>query len=252
MIDTSTGTALVTGASSGIGAALVRAMRARGREVVALARRADRLEALAEETGCRVVALDLRDAGAIEGAVREVAPAVLVNNAGTGHGIAGLHTASADDIATTLATNVAAPLLLTQAAVPLMRERGGGHIVNVGSIAGLYPIVSAVYGATKGAMHLFSQNLRVELRGSGIRVTEVAPGRTASEFYDAAALADETRARLTNTGITEMTSEDVADAIMYALDAPPHVNVGLIELTPTEQALGGVHLTPYERAGEAG
>ena len=246
MIDTSNGTALVTGASSGIGAALVRAMRASGRDVVALARRADRLKALAEETGCGTLALDLRDADAIRGAVREVAPAVLVNNAGTGHGIAGLDTVEADDVATTLATNVAAPVHLVRAAVPLMRERGGGHIVNIGSIAGLYPIVSALYGATKGALHLFSQNLRVELRGSGIRVTEVAPGRTASEFYDAAALDEATRARMTDTGITELTPEDVAAAVLYALDAPPHVNVGLIELTPTEQALGGAHLTPYE------
>lgn len=247
MID-SNGTALVTGASSGIGAATVRALRADGRAVVALARRADRLEALAEETGCTTLALDLRDADAIRSAVREVRPAVLVNNAGTGHGIAGLHTVGTEDVATTLATNVAAPVHLVRAAVPIMREAGGGHIVNIGSIAGLYPIVSALYGATKGAMHLFTQNLRVELRGSGIRVTEVAPGRTESEFYDAAALDEGTRGRMTNTGIQELKPEDVAAAILYALAAPPHVNVGLIEMTPTEQALGGAHLTPYEGA----
>ena len=246
MISTSSGTALVTGASSGIGAAIVRLMRERGREVVALARRAERLEALAAETGCRTATLDLRDAGAIEGLVREVAPAVLVNNAGTGHGIAGLHSTDAEGIATTLATNVAAPVHLVRAAVPIMRAAGGGHIVNIGSIAGLYPIVSALYGATKGAIHLFSQNLRVELRGSGIRVTEIAPGRTESEFYDAAALDAETRTRMTHTGITELRAQDVAAAVLYALDAPPHVNVGLIELTPTEQALGGAHLTPRE------
>ena len=244
MRDTANDIALVTGASSGIGAAIVRRLAGAGREVVAVARRADRLASLAEETGCRTEALDVTDGERAEAFVRELGPGVLVNNAGTGHGIAGLEKADAGGIRTTLLTNVEAPLLLVRAAVPAMRERGGGHIVNMGSIAGLYPIVSAVYGATKGAMHLLSQNLRVELKGTGIRVTEIAPGRTRSEFYDAGGLAEEDRARMTGTGITELTPDDVARSVLWALEAPPHVNVGLIELTPSEQALGGAHMTP--------
>ena len=244
MRDTKGDIALVTGASSGIGAAIVRRLTGAGREVVALARRADRLAALAEETGCRTEALDVTDGERAEAFVRELEPGVLVNNAGTGQGIDGLEGADAAAIRNALLLNVEAPIRLTRAAVPPMRERGGGHVVNMGSIAGLYPIVSAVYGAGKGAVHLFSQNLRVELRGTGIRVTEIAPGRTTTEFYDAAVADEAARARMTQTGITELSPDDVASAVLWAIEAPVHVNVGLIELTPTEQALGGAHLVP--------
>ena len=237
-----TDTVLVTGASSGIGAAIVRRLRADDRDVVAVARRKDRLAALADETGCRTHALDLTDGAAAEAFARDLAPHVIVNNAGSGQGIAGLAKTRPDDIALSLATNVAAPIHLIRGAMPAMAERGRGHIVNIGSIAGLYPIVSALYGAAKGAVHLLTQNLRVELKGSGVRVTEIAPGRTQSEFYDASGIPDADRSRMTDTGITELTPEDVADAVLYALGAPPHVNIGLIELTPTEQALGGAHL----------
>ena len=240
-------TALVTGASSGIGAAIVRALRASGREVIAMARRRERLDALAAETGCEARALDLRDFDAADALVREVAPTILVNNAGTGHGIAGLEKAGEDDLAVSVETNVLAPLRLTRAALPAMRERGGGHVVMLGSIAGLYPIVSAAYGASKGAVHLMSQNLRVELRGSGVRVTEIAPGRVASEFYEAGNLADEDRERMGRTQIRELMPDDVARAVLFAVDSPPHVNIGLIELTPTEQALGGIHMVPGPR-----
>ena len=235
-------TVLVTGASSGIGAAIVRRLCGDGRDVVALARRKDRLATLAEETGCRTHALDLTDGAAAEAFARDLAPHTIVNNAGSGQGIAGLSKTGPDDIALSLATNVAAPIHLIRGAMPAMAERGRGHVVNIGSIAGLYPIVSALYGAAKGAVHLMTQNLRVELKGSGVRVTEIAPGRTQSEFYDASGIPDEDRSRMTDTGITELTPEDVADAVLYALKAPPHVNIGLIELTPTEQALGGAHL----------
>ena len=240
-------TVLVTGASSGIGAAIVRALRHSGRETVAVARRRDRLEDLAKETGCRVEALDLADLDRADTLVRDVAPSAIVNNAGTGHGITGLEKASEADIAASIRLNVEAPIRIVRAAVPAMRERGGGHVVNIGSIAGLYPIVSALYGATKGAVHLLSQNLRVELRGTGIRVTEIAPGRVTSEFYEASNISAEDKARATDTGIVELTPDDVARAVLFAIDSPPHVNIGLIELTPTEQALGGIHMTPGPR-----
>ena len=247
MVQPSDGIALVTGASSGIGAATVRRLRADGWPVMALARRKERLDALAEETGCDTHALDLTDGAATEAFARELAPSVVVNNAGSGQGIAGLDKTGADDIELALMTNVAAPFRLLRGALPAMRERGRGHVVNIGSIAGLYPIVSSLYGASKGAVHLMTQNLRVELKGSGVRVTEIAPGRVTSEFYDASGIPDADRARMTDTGITEMRPEDVADAILYALGAPAHVNIGLIELTPTEQALGGVQMMRAEK-----
>ena len=243
--DTRDGLALVTGASSGIGAAIVRRLREGGREVVATARRADRLEALARETGCRVEALDMRDVAKLEAFARELAPAIIVNNAGSGQGFEGLVNTTEDEIATALATNVAGPLNLARAALPAMISARRGHIVNIGSIAGLYPINNALYAATKGAVHLMSQNLRIELKGTGIRVTEIAPGRVATDFFDVAGLPDATRDKIKNTGITELTADDVASTVMFALDAPAHMNVSLIELTPTEQSPGGVHLVPH-------
>ncbi len=235
---------LVTGASSGIGAAIVRRLRAKGDDVVALARRADRLERLASETGCRVKTLDMRDFAAVEDYVRALDPEVVVNNAGSGQGFEGLVNTSADEIDASIELNVMAPLHVLRAAIPGMKARGRGHIVNMGSIAGLYPIVSALYGASKGAVHLMSQNLRIELKGTGIRMTEIAPGRVTSEFYDAGGLPPDKIEAFKRTGITELLPDDVASAVLFALDAPPHVNVGLIELTPTEQVLGGVHLAP--------
>ena len=119
-------------------------------------------------------------------------------------------------------------------------------MVNLGSVAGLYPIVSVVYGASKGAVRLMSQNLRLELRGTGVRVTEICPGRVSTEFYDAAIPDPETRDRLKTTGIRELTPDDIAEAILYAVSAPAHVNVSTIELQPVEQVFGGVQFAPVD------
>ena len=237
-------TALVTGASGGIGEAIVRALRSEGMAVTALARREDRLRALADECGCGIAVIDVRDRAALETAVAALEPDVLVNNAGTGHGIAGLSASDVDDIAVAVETNVAAPLHAIRAALPAMRRRGDGHVVNIGSIAGLHPLVSAVYGATKAAVHRMTQNLRVELAGSGVRVTEIAPGRVTSGFYGAANLAAGDAARLGDSGIVELAPADIADAVRYALSVPAHVNISLIELLPTEQAVGGTAMVP--------
>ncbi|MEO1274481.1 MAG: SDR family oxidoreductase [Pseudomonadota bacterium] len=231
---------LVTGASSGIGTAIVRRMSAAGWEVHAMARRAERLGVLAEETGCAVHAVDVRDDAAIEALVPGIGADALVNNAGLGAGIDGLVAAPAEAVAETIGTNVTAVLQLTRLALPAMIAKGGGHILNMGSVAGLYPINSAVYGASKGAVHLMSMNLRIELRGTGVRVTQINPGRVATEFYDAAVPDAGRRAALKETGIDELRPEDIAEAVHYALTAPSHVNVSLIELQPLEQSFGGV------------
>jgi NADP-dependent 3-hydroxy acid dehydrogenase YdfG len=130
--------------------------------------------------------------------------------------------------------------------LPSMIERGVGHVVNIGSVAGLYPMSSGVYGASKGAIHFLSTNLRLELAGTGIRVTEICPGRVRTEFYDAAIDDPDLRDAIKETGVTEITSEDVAAAIAYALDAPWYVNVARIELQPTEQTYGGMQVTPIQ------
>ena len=237
--------ALVTGASSGIGASVVRSLVGAGFHVHAMARRADRLEALAAETGCMPVVADVRDTAALESAVADLAPDVLVNNAGLGAGLTGLVRASAEDVATTIETNVTALLQLTRMILPGMIARGTGHVVNLGSVAGLYPINSAVYGGSKGAVHLISQNLRLELRGTGVRVTEINPGRVTTEFFDVA-VPEPVEGIDKAPPIQALTADDIAAAILYAVQAPAHVNVSMVEIQPTEQAFGGGGFDPID------
>ncbi len=239
------GTALVTGASSGIGAAVVRALTKAGYRVHAVARRADRLETLAVETDCLPLVADVRDTAALERMVPDLCPDILINNAGLGAGLTGLARASGEDVARTIDTNVTALLQLCRVVIPGMTERGRGHIVNLGSVAGLYPINSAVYGGSKGAVHLISQNLRLELRGSGVRVTEINPGRVTTEFFDVA-VPDPVPGIDKSPPIRALTAEDVAAAILYAVQAPLHVNVSMVELQPTEQSFGGGGFDPVE------
>jgi len=244
---TTSRTVLVTGASSGIGAALVRALSASGWEVVAVARRADRLAALAEETGARALPLDLRDTEALERELGALEVDAVVANAGVGRAFDSLVDASRDDVDLTLGVNVASVAHAIRMLVPGMRARGRGHLVFVGSVAGLYPISSALYGASKGAIHLMAQNLRIELGGSGIRVTEIVPGRVATEFFEANFEDAERRIAMGRPPIRVLDPSDVASSITFALEQPDHVNVGRVELTPTEQAIGGASLTPRRR-----
>ncbi|MDP6954239.1 MAG: SDR family NAD(P)-dependent oxidoreductase, partial [Alphaproteobacteria bacterium] len=118
-------------------------------------------------------------------------------------------------------------------------------IVNIGSIAGLYPLQSPIYGASKGAVRLASQNLRIDLEGSGVRMTEICPGRVVTEFLVGAS--GEEAARQTYGQFNELQPVDIADAIVYAVDAPWRVNVSTIEIVPTEQIIGGIHTTKVER-----
>jgi len=238
------GSALVTGASSGIGAALVRRLCAHGLTVHAVARRQQRLEALAEETGCVGHVLDLRDTPRLSQIIGGLDADIVVNNAGLGRGFGKLHEARAEDIDTTIDTNVRAAIHVLRVSLPGMLSRNRGHIVNMSSVAGLYPMASPVYGASKSAVHQLSQNLRLELAGSRVRLTEICPGRVSTEFFDAAIDDPDKRAAVKNTGINELTAQDIADAVIYALDAPWRVNVSLIELQPTEQVFGGMNLTP--------
>jgi len=240
-----TGTiALVTGASSGIGEATVRAFRRRGVEVHAVARRADRLDRLAEETGCVSHVVDVRDREAVVRLADEVPADILVNNAGLGRAMGSLLTADLDDIERTVDTNVTAVIHMTRLVLPGMIERGRGHIVNMSSISALYPIPSALYGATKGAIHNLSRDLRLDLQGTRVRVTEINPGRVSTEFYDVAVDDVEQRALVTGTEMEELQPADIADAVLYAVDAPWRVNISMIEIAPIEQTYGGVHVTP--------
>lgn len=237
-------TALVTGASSGIGAETVRVLAAAGLSVHAAARRKDRLDALAAETGCAVHVLDVRDTDAVYEVLSPLACDVLVNNAGLGRGFDSLQEATREDIDRTLSTNVTAAFHVTRAVLPGMIERKRGHVVNIGSTAGLYPVNSAIYGASKGAIHQMSRNMRIELAGTGVRVTEICPGRVRTEFFDVA-IDDEEEARAKlNVGADLLEPVDIAEAIAYAVRAPQRVDVNLIEIQPTVQSYGGVTVTP--------
>lgn len=242
-------TALVTGASSGIGAATTRVLAGAGWHVVAAARRRDRLEALAEETGCVPITLDVTDAGAVRTVGQSEPFDLVVNNAGLGRAMGAIWEASDDDVERTIETNVTGLVNMTRAVLPGMIERGRGHIVNVSSVLALYPGPAALYGATKGAVRLLSQDLRQELRGTGIRITEICPGRVATEFYDVALDDPAAVAAAKDTGIQDITPDDVAQAILYAVSAPWRVNVSTIEIVPTEQTYGGAQFTPVHGVG---
>lgn len=239
-------TAVVTGASSGIGAATVQALTRRGLQVHAIARRAERLETLAAETGCTTHALDLRDTDGLYRLFGSIETDVLVNNAGLGRGFDTILSATRDDIERSIDTNVTAALHVVRAVVTGMVERRRGHMVHIGSLAGLYPLLSSIYGASKGAIHLMAQNLRMELKGSGVRNTEICPGRVHTEFFDTA-IDEEARREAMVQGFELMQPQDIADAIVFALDTPWRVNISTIEMTPTEQAPGGLVIEPVGR-----
>lgn len=234
-------TALVSGASSGIGAAIAAALAGRGLEVHAVARRADRLVALADDHGCHTHALDVTDIGALEALCRGLEIDVLVNGAGMAAGYGALHEGDAQAIDTVLDVNLRAVLHLLRLVVPGMVARGRGHVVNIGSINGLHAIGDTpVYGAAKAGVHMIGGLLRIDLVGRQVRVTEVCPGRVETEFH-IQSMGDAAAARATfYEGRRVLDPEDVAAAVLFALDAPAHVNVGLIEMTPVLQVPGGV------------
>ena len=216
--------AVITGATSGIGFALAQALAQSGRHVLAIGRNPENLAKLNEAEDIETLAADIRDSEAVLPEIKKFAPDILVNNAGVGHGIDGLNNLPLHLIQEAVDINVTTPIKLTAAVMEEMRVRGKGHIVNIGSIAGLHTLYSALYGATKSAIHLFSQNLRAELSGTPIRVTEICPGRVSTGFSQAATGNVERIKALSHSGITELLPEDVAQAVLFALDAP-HMSI---------------------------
>ena len=235
--------ALVTGASSGIGAAVVRLLAGRGLAVHAVARRADRLAELTALGDVTPHAVDMRERAAVYDIFGALDVDILVNSAGIGSRFEPFHELDPDNIDATLETNIAGTVHAARAVSPGMVARGRGHIVNIGSIFGLHAIGTSVYGASKAAVHVLSQDLRHDLKGTGIRVTEVSPGRTDTEIF--ATMTDDVSAQQAMAeGFEIITAEDVAGAVVWALDQPWRVNVSLIELTATEQIPGGVGIHP--------
>lgn len=238
-MNTSYSTALVTGASSGIGKATALALAQRGLAVVAVARRAEALAGLAA-AGCAVLPLDVTDHERMAALVEDVAPDVVVNNAGTAR-MGNLGGSMSGDITDQMAVNVSAVMEILRVAIPIMRAKARGHIVNVSSIAAhhVFPGMP-VYAATKAAVAALTDQLRLEVAGTGIRVTEIIPGRVETAiFANALGDAEEARQRFFD-GYEALRPEDVAEAIAYAVTAPPHVNLTRLEIMPTHQVPGGL------------
>jgi NADP-dependent 3-hydroxy acid dehydrogenase YdfG len=237
----SRGIAVVTGASSGIGAATARRLAAEGYEVVAAARRRDRLDRLAAEVpGVRPVTLNVTSAESVAALVAELDDvAVLVNNAGGAIGVEPVERADPADWQAMYETNVLGVLRVTQALLPALERGAGGHVVVTGSIAGhLVYEGGAGYTAAKHGATALVETLRLELNGRPVRVTEVAPGMVHTEEFSLVRLrGDAAAAAKVYEGVdAPLTAEDVADCIAFAVTRPAHVNVDLLVVKPLAQA----------------
>jgi len=233
-------TAVVTGASRGIGAATVRRLRQDGLAVHAVARSGGALKALAEETGCTPLALDIADRAAVLAAFGAIEADVLVNNASPLVRSTPAWEASPEDIDALVNVNMRGVLNGLAATVPGMKARGLGHIVNLGSMAGtwIFPGMP-VYAMTKAAIHSLSHTLRLDLHGSGVRVSCIAPGRVETGAH-LALLADRAEGRRRfYDGFDSLLAEDIAEAIAFVLSAPQRMDVSYMEIVPTDQSYGG-------------
>jgi 3-hydroxy acid dehydrogenase / malonic semialdehyde reductase len=240
-------TVLITGASAGIGEACARAFAAVGARLVLAARRADRLEQLSRElhqghgTDCHLLTLDVRDVGIVTRVLddlpEEWAVDVVVNNAGMARGVEPLQEGDPRDWDEMIDTNVKGLLYVTRALVPGMIARGHGHVINIGSVAGrdVYP-GGAVYCATKHAVDAITRGLRMDLLGTGVRISTIDPGLVETDFSTVRFRGDVERASSVYRGYTPLTPADVADAVVYVATRPAHVNIDEVILKPTDQA----------------
>jgi NADP-dependent 3-hydroxy acid dehydrogenase YdfG len=230
--------ALVTGASSGIGAATVRSLATAGFEVVGAARRLERVEEVARDVGGRALRLDVTDPDSVA-ELAEALPevSVLVNNAGGALGLEPVAEADEQNWDGMYETNVIGVMRVTKALMPALERSGDAHIVVMGSVAGVevYPSGGG-YTAAKHAAHALAQTLRLELLGKPIRVTEIAPGLVETEFSLVRFGGDRQKANAVYQGVTPLTGEDVADAIAYVVTRPSHVDIDYLAIKPRDQA----------------
>lgn len=245
------GTVFISGATAGIGAATARRLAMAGYGLILTGRRLERLDALAQELGettsVRVAEMDVRDPQKIR-AQFEAHPewaretTVLVNNAGLAAGTDKMQDADPADWDRMIETNVTGLLHLTRHFLPGMVARGDGHIVNLGSVAGrqVYP-GGGVYCATKFAVRALTEGLRMDLMGTGVRVTNISPGMVETEFSEVR-MGSPVKAKAVYQGMTPLSAEDIADSIYWAIERPKHVNIQELVIYPTDQAgIGLVH-----------
>ncbi len=241
---------LITGASSGIGAACAQLLAHQGARLLLLARRADRLQALVDELvvsgidrdNLHTLTVDVCDRVQVESALAHLpdrwsAIDILINNAGLSRGLNKLHEGEIQDWEEMIDTNIKGLLYVTRAVVPGMVARGLGHVVNLGSIAGhqTYP-QGNVYCGTKAAVRSISEGLKIDLLGTPVRVTSVDPGLVDTEFSTVRFHGDTDRAAKVYQGLTPLTAADIAETILFCITRPAHVNISEILLVPTDQA----------------
>lgn len=242
----------VTGATAGFGTAITRRYLREGHTVIATGRRAERLAALAAECAglpLHTAVLDVRDKAAIDAVLAGLPEAfraidVLVNNAGLALGVAPAPDALLADWETMVDTNIKGLMYMTHAVLPGMLARGRGHLINLGSVAGHYPYPGGnVYGGTKAFVRQFSLNLRADLAGTPIRVTDVAPGLcSGTEFSTVRFHGDAAKAAGVYANTLALTADDIAETVFWASTLPAHVNVNFLELMPVTQGCGPFHI----------
>ncbi|MGR6980389.1 SDR family oxidoreductase [Testudinibacter sp. P27/CKL/0425] len=241
--------ALITGASAGFGAATARLLVQHGHRVIIAARRQQRLTALQQELGenCLALAFDVCDQDAVLTALHSLPPewqqiGLLINNAGLALGIESAQKSRLQDWQQMIATNIGGLVTLTHAILPGMVERNRGHIINLGSIAGDYPYPGGnVYGATKAFVKQFSLNLRADLVGTAVRVSNIEPGLCGgTEFSNVRFYGDNDKAEALYANVDFLTPEDIAATLVWVAEQPPHVNINRIEIMPVAQAPAGL------------
>lgn len=244
--------ALVTGASSGIGAAVVERLRRENIEVHAIARSADALKELAERTGCIAHVIDVTDRAAIADLASRVPFDILVNNAGVDRPKKFLEADEAD-IDLLVDVNLRAVLHICRLIVPGMVERDRGHVINISSIAGNYNFGgNSTYHAVKAGVAMLSNQLRIDAFGKRVRVTEICPGRVATDIFNHVHGNDPSVRERFIDGFELPKAEDIADAIGFAIAAPVAVNIGHMEITPTLQVMGGLQTAKPQATAEDG
>lgn len=236
-------TILITGATAGFGEACARRFADGGWNLILTGRRAERLERLQAELGDAVrmiLTLDVRDRQAVHDRLSGLPQIdVLLNNAGLALGLEPAWAVDLDDWDTMVDTNVKGLMYCTRAVLPGMVERNGGHVVNIGSTAGSWPYPGGnVYGGTKAFVQQFSRNLRADLLGTRVRVTEVDPGMAESEFSKVRFKGDEQSAAKVYAGAEALRPADIAEVVFFVVTLPPHVNVNALELMCIDQSWG--------------
>jgi 3-hydroxy acid dehydrogenase/malonic semialdehyde reductase len=239
-------TVLVTGATSGFGAAICRRFASEGARVIATGRRKDRLSQLKKELGarCQSTVFDVRDRKAVEKALASLPagfakPNVVVANAGLALGLAAAPQADLEDWDAMVDTNIKGLLYTVRAALPGLVARDEGHVVLLGSVASDFPYPGGnVYGATKAFVTQFGLNLRADLLGSNVRVTSVEPGLAETEFSLVRFKGDADKAKKPYEGIRPLSAEDVAETVFWACTLPRHLNVNRLQVMPVMQAFG--------------